>query len=250
MASNSETGHAVNIANFKEMIDTCTSFAGDYQPTNPLLNLGTMNTQWSAANTAHETLSNALFTAKGPINARGLAHEPLDKLITRTINGFAVSGVDHAIVSDAKTLANDIRGFNAHKPKGPNAPDDPAGDPEWVSQSHQSYVQRVDHFNNFINLLTGAGWAPNELDLQLSALTALYATLKGLNDNIGNILVPIKNAMITRDQLLYTETTGMVDVALDCKKYVKSVYGGTNVKSRLVDQIKFKNLKRKDILHQ
>ncbi len=37
MASNSETCHAVNVANFNLLLDTVKSFGADYKPTNPKL---------------------------------------------------------------------------------------------------------------------------------------------------------------------------------------------------------------------
>lgn len=70
MASNSETGHSVNISNFKLMIDKCTAFGAPYNPSNTDLTIANMTTLWTTGDTAHQTLTSAIQTAKNPINAR------------------------------------------------------------------------------------------------------------------------------------------------------------------------------------
>lgn len=39
-----ETGHAKNVSNFQTLIAACTGMAAGYQPNNPDLDLGSMNT--------------------------------------------------------------------------------------------------------------------------------------------------------------------------------------------------------------
>lgn len=42
MASNSETGHAKNVANFAQLLINCTSYDGSFNPSNPAIQLPAM----------------------------------------------------------------------------------------------------------------------------------------------------------------------------------------------------------------
>ena len=44
---------------------------------------------------------------------------------------------------------------------------------------------------------------------------------------------------ISRNNLLYKENTGLYDVALDVKNYIKSVFGATSPQYKQVSKIKF-----------
>jgi len=84
MASNSETGHAVNVANFKLLLDTIKSFWADYKPTNPKLLVAALTTKYTAASTAQSTINDVEQQAKDPIAQREALFAPLNKLITKS----------------------------------------------------------------------------------------------------------------------------------------------------------------------
>lgn len=238
MASNSETGHVINNANFKKMIDFCTAYGVPYNPTNVRIILANMTTLWTTADTAQTTLTAALQNSRIPINNRRALFRPFDKLITRVNNVFQGMDMDKDLKKSVKSLADEIRGTkkNALPPEGVEGHiNDPAG----ISESHQSYVQKTSHFKGLIELLTTAGYAPNETDINLGALTNLYDSMKAANDNIGTIIAPVKNAMAKRDHALYDENTGIFDVQKECKKYVKGVFGATSEEAKQVTRLKF-----------
>ena len=85
MASNSETGHAVNISNFKLLIDTCTAFGIKYNPSNTSLTIANMTAQWTAAKDANSALINSNAAAKEPINEREILFAPIINLVTEQI---------------------------------------------------------------------------------------------------------------------------------------------------------------------
>ena len=119
-------------------------------------------------------------------------------------------------------------------------------DKDWVSNSHRSFVQQVNYFDQYIELLKVVPeYAPNETDLKVASLEALLIQLKGLNDNIGlTVIAPIQNARIRRNHLLYEKDTGMVDISLKVKNYVRSVFGPKTDEARLVTKIRIKRFKR------
>lgn len=242
MASNSETGHAVNISNYKFMIEKNISFDAAYNPSNPDLVIANMQTQWTTADTAHTTLTTALQNSKNPINDREILFSPVAKLVTKIINNFNSTNASTQIKKDAKGIADRIRGFGITKDKLP----DGTPNPDSVSKSHLSYVQRGDAFKQFVTLLaTDSNYAPNETALKVTTLTALADDMKTANDNIGSIIAPVEMTRITRDKTLYEPATGIIDTALKCKDYVKGVFGAKSPESRLITGIKFTRSKKK-----
>ncbi len=116
--STSETGHAVNISNFKLLIDACTSFGADYQPSNEALLLPAMMEQWTAVGEANAALSKAEADMKEPINQREELFAPLGKLVTRVVNALNSTKASEGVKKDAKGIADRIRGMNrSKKPK-------------------------------------------------------------------------------------------------------------------------------------
>lgn len=238
-----ETGHAINISNFKLEIDKCTSFGVTYNPSNALLTIPKMTILWTKSFDAHKALTTAVQESKGPINAREILFEPVDKLVTRTLNYFESTQASAQIKKDAKGLADRFRGFGVGVDKLP----DGTPDPDDVSTSHQSYVQKGDVFRQLVDLYkSDANYAPNEADITTVVLTTLSDNMKTLNDNIGTIIAPVEGLRDVRDKYLYETVIGLVDTAQACKDYVQGAFGATSPEAKSVRSIKFTRPKKKD----
>ena len=234
--ANNETGHAVNISNFKLLIDECTSFGPSYNPGNPSLTTGNMTTLWAGGDSAHRNLTNAFQLSKGPINQRQELFDSAEKIVTRTLNMFKSSASGNRTKEDAKGLADRFRGYGVKVKKQA----DSTPDPDQVSTSHQGYVDRADTFRQLVTLIgSDTHYNPNETDLKLPSLDALATEMKNANDALGALLAPVGAARIARDNALYAPATGMVDIALSCKNYVKAVFGASSPQAKAVNGIKF-----------
>jgi hypothetical protein len=67
--------------------------------------------------------------------------------------------------------------------------------------------------------------------------------LRTANTNVVNANTTWSNSRISRDNLLYADTTGLVDIALDVKAYIKSVFNSTSHQYAQVSGIEFKRAK-------
>jgi hypothetical protein len=238
MSSKNETGHAVNLSNFKILIDKCTGFGAVYNPSNAKLKTGDMLTLWTAADASHQLLTAAVQSAKLPLSARFILFEPVDKLVTKTINYYKSTEASDQLINNAKTLANKYRGYAKSKKL-----EDGTTDPNAVSTSHLSYVQKADTFKQLIDLyISDANYNPNETDIQTATLTPIYNQMKPLNENIGTIIAPIEAARIARNHALYDVKTGMVDIALAAKDYVKGLFGATAPETKTISGLKFSRI--------
>ena len=78
-----------------------------------------------------------------------------------------------------------------------------------ISTSQMSYDSRLDNLDKLIKLLASVPqYAPNEADLKTSALTALYTDLKTKNTAVINAEIPLNNARITRNEVMYKSNVG------------------------------------------
>lgn len=83
------------------------------------------------------------------------------------------------------------------------------------------------------------GYTPNETDLKVTTLTTLLADMRTKNTGSINALTPLSNARIARNTILSATGTGLVDIAGEVKKYVKSVFGGTSPQYKQVSGLSF-----------
>lgn len=226
MGKGPETGHAVNIQNYGDFISGCAALGSAYRPVKAIIKLDKMQVHHLQLVNAQNAYIVQLGASKVPINNRQNLFEPLDKLVTRSINYYGATDADKRLVEDAKTWADKIRGFNTRIPEDENG----NPDPDHVSQSQQGYVQRVNGFKNLISIYKAdpVNYAPDPNDVNTSELTiasmeAYASAMQEANEGLGALLQPMIQARMLRNELLYAEDTGAVDVVKEAKEYLKSL---------------------------
>jgi hypothetical protein len=236
MSSTSETGHAKNVANFQTIITYVTGYGATYNPTNPNIQLPQLQLKHTAANTAVNDVNAEVASQTNLINLRQMKFDPLSKLATRIINALDASGVAPQVVADARTLVNALTGKRKSPKPDPADPNAPAT----ASASHMSFDMRLDNFNKLIELLsTQPLYAPNETELRTTSLTTLYDTMLNANNDVKVADTKTSNARILRNEELYHPETGLVNTALDVKKYIKALFGADSPQYKQVSAIKF-----------
>lgn len=238
MASTSETGHAKNISNFQVLIEACDSYGNKYQPSENELVLAALNAQYTTCDAAQKAMKNPLAAYGQAVGERETLFAGFDPLITRVINRFELSKAPDNVRKSAKTLADKIRGTN-RKRKSP-APEGEAPADDTHSTSQRSYVMMADNFDTLISILAAEpSYNPAEDDLKVTTLKALHTNMGSLDANVGTAFESLRSVRTARDLMLYAEGTGLVDVALQVKKYVKSVFGASSTNFKKVSGLKF-----------
>ena len=238
MASTSETGHAKNVANLQDLISFVTGYGATYNPTKNALKLPQLNALaiTSQANLADVVTKNTLFNNK--VNERVVAFNNLKSLSTRLINALQTTDATTEKIADAKGFNKKLQGVRAKAVTTPPDPNAPA--PATISTSQQSYDQQIQHLAGIISVLQSeTTYAPNENDLKIVTLTAKQADLTAKNNAVATAYTNISNSRISRDTTLYGTDTGLLDIASEVKKYVKSVYGATSPQFAQVKGIVF-----------
>ena len=247
MASTTETGHAKNVANFDDLISFATGYGTAFNPSKPSIKLTALQTLSTSAKNAINAVNAALPAYSNAVAARETAFEPLNKLITRVNNALKATDTTEQVDESAKTLVRKIQGTRATPKKTEEekaAAKAEGKETKEISSSQMSYDSRLDNFDKLIKLLTSVTlYAPNEADLKVTALTTLYNDLKAKNTAVVNATTPLSNARISRNDILYKANTGLVDIALDTKTYIKSLYGATSPQYKQVSKLEFKAVK-------
>ena len=243
-SSVSEVGHAKNVANFADLISYCTAYGTTYNPSKAALQLTALNTLLTSAQTELAnvtTAKNAFDTVTGD---RQLTFEPLKPLATKVFNYLSVTDAISEIIADAKTINNKLQGKRTGT-TAENPPTEGENQNNTVSVSRQSYDMLTENFSALIDLVSSVpSYTPNETELTTTSLTAYLGELQTANTNVINAEVAYSNARISRNSVLYSENTGLVDIASDVKKYVKAIFGATSPQYKQISGIKFTKPKK------
>ena len=161
------------------------------------------------------------------------------------MNALKVSGASDAVVDGANTINRKIQGERATPKKTEEekqALKEQGKEVIEISTAQLSYDNRLDNFDKLIKYLANVTeYAPNEDDLKIATLKDVYTVLQEKNKAAKEIGEPLTNARIARNKVLYTPKTGLVDTALDVKKYILSVFGASSPEYKQVNKLAFKN---------
>lgn len=243
MASTSETGHAKIVANFDELISCAAGNGKAYNPTKASIMLPAMQNLSVSAKNALDTVNAALPAYTNAVAARAAAFVSLNKMITRVMNALKATDTTKQVDDSARTLARKIQGTRASARKTDEEKDAAAAAGKEViekSSSQMSFDSRLENFDKLIKLLASVTlYSPNEEDLKVASLTALLNDLKAKNSAVVAAATPLSNARIARNDILFKPLTGLVDIAMDVKMYIKSVYGATSPQYKQIAKLAF-----------
>ena len=236
MASTSETGHAKNVDNLGLLIANIASYGDRYKPTKPSILLEALKKMEADGRAAVLAVNDAMPIYSRATIERDNAFAPLGQLVTRSLNSLRASSSSEQTDEAASAIVRKIRG-NRTTAKAAAATDVKVAT---VSTSQQSYDSVLDNYERYVQYIAATPeYAPNEDDIKLPALKALAVELRAKNTACNNAKVAIDNARMARNRVLYTPLTGLVDVALDAKTYIKSLFGATSPEYKQVAKIDF-----------
>lgn len=252
MASQSEMGHDKNVANFEDLISRCVGYGVTYNPSLNAIKVANMNTLRTTALASLASVTSTNTALTNAINNRQTVFLPLHTFATRIMSALKASGANDQLVKDAASINRKIQGQRAKAIKenenvelqkniDPNAP--PPVESKTISVSQLSFDSMIEHYSRMIELLSSIpAYNPNENELKISGLNTLLTQMKATNTAVITATTNTINARINRNEILYKKGAGLIDVAMECKAYVKSVYGSTHPKYKEVSGIVFKRL--------
>ena len=244
MSKPNETGHAINVANFEDLITFNNGLENKYQPVKEMITLPALNTKHTAAKQVMNVLNGFLPTFTLAVNNRALVFAPLHDLAGRIPYAAASTGASEKDVADVQTLVHKLRGTRA-APAPKDNPETPENESDKShSASQLSFDSRVANLDKLVKLLTAIpGYKPNETELTVGELANLLAAMRAANTAVIEAYRPVSNARINRNEELYHPVTGLVQTAKEVKNYIKGVFKVNSPQYKQVSKIKFTNYK-------
>lgn len=246
MASKSETGHARNVANFATLITAVDALGATYNPSKTILTLNALKELKTASEEILAGVNAKFGVSNKAIADRETLFSNLSKLVTRVISALRASDAGPAVIASAGSLVKKLQGRRSSPSKatGDEASEEGGGAGK-ISSSQMGFDNRIQNFDRFIQFLSNIPeYNPNEEELKITALTDYCHALQETNAIAVEASTNLTNSRIERDRILYSTGTGLVDVALGVKTYVKSIYGTTSPQYKQVSGLSFRNVKK------
>lgn len=239
-----ESGHARNLQYFQSLMSFVDGYGPTYDPPVLVIQLPSLQTLYTQANTALHNVTDKLMEYKVAVNDRENEFADIRQLVSRAVSAFAVSGAAPNAIEDAKGFKRKIDGKRA-KAKPADDPNTDGDESAGISVSQRSYTQLVEHLEGLIELFKDDGnYAPNETELSIAGLEAKRDALKDANTAVINAFTPISNARIARNDKFYNDPDSLVEVARKVKLYVRSVYGPSSQQYKQLVPLKFKSYRK------
>lgn len=245
MASTSETGHAKNVANLESLITSIIALGTTYNPSKDSIKLAALQTLLNVSKDSLNTVNIAQAAYSNAVAARKDAFKPFSQLITRVYNSLKATDSTIQVDQSARTIVRKLQGRRASTKiteEEKKALEAEGKEVNQISASQMSFDNRIENFDKLIMLLSSIPfYNPNEEELKIETLRALYNRLKEKNTDVILATIQLSNSRISRNKILYKENTGLVDIAFDSKTYIKSVFGATSPQYKQVSRLYFKN---------
>ena len=249
MTNTSETGHAKNVTNLESLITSIIALETSYNPSRDSIKLPALQALLTASTESLNAVNIAQAAYSNAVAARKVAFEPFSKLITRVMNSLKASGASTQVVQSARTIVRKLQGRRASAKiteEEKKALEAEGKEVNQISASQMSFDNRIENFDRLIMLLSSIPlYNPNEEELKVETLKALHNQLKEKNTEVILPIVQLSNSRIARNKILYSENTGLVDVALDSKTYIKSIFGATSPQYKQISKLRFIRPKRR-----
>lgn len=261
MSSNSETGHAVNLANLLKLNQTVLTFGSTINPSLPALSTANVTALYTTASTKQTAVNSLKAVWQDATNVRATEFNKLKALMARIEGAIKSSGASKETLKDFKLLAKKILGQQSKKNKDdekdnlkeskeitpgttePSQESSSKDESKGNSTSQLSMNQKINNFEAVIYILQNIStYNPNEPEVSIPGLQAFLIALKTENTNANNAWAALRKARGERNAVFYTEGTGLVSIGNMLKDYVLSVYGKTSYEYNSVKNIKFRNL--------
>lgn len=243
MKTNNAAGHSQNVANLNLIITQILNFGETYNPSVQTLTLAELKKKYQQGKDANDAVSAAEVNLKNAIGIRLNSFDGFDDVVTKSSNALKISGASAQTQDQAQVLVRNLRGKRASDKLSAEeiaAEKEKGNEVKQVTLHNASFDSKIENFGKYTLFLASVSdYKPNEADLSIDGLNAKLEEYKTKNNDVVVADAALNTARQTRNEVLYTDSTGLVDVALAVKLYVKSAFGATSAQYKQISNIAF-----------
>ncbi|HZK93394.1 MAG TPA: hypothetical protein VFC67_04240 [Prolixibacteraceae bacterium] len=178
---------------------------------------------------------------------RNIAFDALDPFVTRLVNAVRISDAPAQTIEHGDSIVREYRNQRATEIVPPAKTAEGSDEEESARTNkmrNSSFNTKIENYRNLVLLVNAiVGYKTNETDLTVEAISERLDDLKRVNSACITAEAELEAARKLRDIVLYGAKTGLVDVAMDSKLYVKSAYGATSTQYKSISGITFRKKK-------
>ena len=238
MASTSETGNEINVVNLKTLYEYLESLP-NYKPSREAISIANLKKVHTDLTPSVSTLRDIRVDYADAVDEQQALFKPFKKHITRVMKAVRTSVEDQEQADTAESICKKIAGTRiTAKKKDPEATQ--------ISTAQLSYDSQTKNFRELIaEIKKIPGYKPNETELTISVLEKMATDMEDKVAAVNKLEGIIVNAKKTRDLLLYSPKTGLLDLVELVKQYMGSAFGDPSPELKYVRKLKFRRVNLK-----
>lgn len=245
--SSSQSGIAQNVVSMGVLIEKVTAFSSRYNPSRVEYTIPNLEAVKTSAEAVIKTEGAASNLKKKSAAIRNLILKALIKLITRSLNSLQISGAMEKTIEQGEAIVRELRGQRADEKYSDEeiAAAKASGKELKYNAMHYGTIDsKMDNIGKYIQLIeTEPLYNPNEPELTTAAINDQYTALKTAQTDWNRSDVNLDTARIQRDLVISADNTGLCDIGLGVKKYIKSAFGPNSPEYKSLSDIKFRKNK-------
>ncbi len=237
-----DAGKVTTIDTLSKLINICTGFGNRYNPARATLQLLQLKTCHEAAILGLEDHRTASAYYTSITKEREILFNRLRPQSTRVVNALEACGAPDEIIESVRSIIRILNGKRVTPLPEPET--DPAPGAEAVkirTTKQQTYVERAEAFAKLIALVqTQESYNPNEADLSLPSLLALYNEMVAMNNTVAQAEFDKDRTMMNLIDRINNPINGVYISGTDSKKYIKSAFGAASAEYKMVRNLRFR----------
>jgi hypothetical protein len=228
---------------FTRMVDFCTGFGGNYNPSRQTLQINALNSQVIQIRAALDAVKVAKANYDLHVNQRKQAFDLVPRILAGILRRLEASGTQPEQLDDARAY---VRQFVGASPRSRTRTPEASEQAELVPASkgilQLAYTSKADAFSKLIEAVkTNPLYQPNEPDYTLASLEAKLTELMQKNESVAVARKDWRMKVLERNKVLYSNEDSMVMVARAVKKYVRGLFGHDSSEYALVKVLSIEN---------
>jgi len=236
-----------NVDNMEVFTEKAITFEPAFNPSDARLSIQNQKQVKVSGDKALLGVALAERTSEDIATTRNAAFDALDPFVTRLINAVRISDAPAQTIEHGDSIVREYRNQRATEIVPPAKTAEGSDEEESARTNkmrNSSFNTKIENYRNLVLLVNAiVGYKTNETDLTVEAISERLDDLKRVNSACITAEAELEAARKLRDIVLYGAKTGLVDVAMDSKLYVKSAYGATSTQYKSISGITFRKKK-------
>ena len=232
-----------NVDNMEVLSEKVVTFQPAFNPSDARLSIQNQKQVKESGDKVLLGVALAERVSEDTATTRNIAFDALDPFVTRLINAVRISDAPTQTIEHGDSIVREYRNQRATEIEPPAKTAEGTEEEESARTNkmrNSSFNTKIENYRNLVLLVNAiVGYKSNETDLTVEAISERLDDLKRVNSACITAEAELEAARKLRDIVLYADKTGLFDVAMDSKLYVKSAYGASSTQYKSISGILF-----------